>query len=55
MLVNLNRLESILRDIRNEQAKLVMETSARKPFDEVSYDAGRFTVYDPTAAPDNRH
>ena len=47
-LINLSQLKSTLAEVKKYNGKVVLEISARKPYDEVSYDKGQFVVYDPS-------
>lgn len=47
-LVNLKHLKDFYRQTFEKQARLILEVSAKKPYDEVSYPPGRFVVFDTT-------
>ncbi len=53
-LVNLRELGAFLAGARERSARIVVDVTARRPYDEVSYDPGSFLVHD-TAAPDANH
>ncbi|MEE9367426.1 MAG: hypothetical protein V3V05_01040 [Pontiella sp.] len=45
-LINLKNLHQTLRDIKKQKGKVILKITAKKPYDEVSYDDGDFVVYD---------
>ena len=50
-LINLSQLKKTLEDVNKYRARVTLKVTARKPYDEVSYDDGEFVVFD-AAKPD---
>jgi hypothetical protein len=53
-LVNFSQLQSTLAEVEKHKAKVVLKVTARKPYDEVSYDDGEFEVFDASKPKDEQ-
>lgn len=45
-LINLRDLHNTLSEIKQHQGRVILNITAKKPYDEVAYDEGNFVVYD---------
>lgn len=53
-LINLTNLHETLRNVEQSMGKVVLNFTAKKPYDEVSYDNAAFTVYDASLPKEGR-